>query len=192
MDAELLPLLARLVDKEDIVYRITMKGIRGEIEWEEGLRQRIEAIRGIRYEDALRVADAMPYMGGAREVCRELKGRGYALIGVTGGFAILADRVKRELGLNHVFSNELVFDEGLLSGVKRLRVTSKEVVGLEGVLRRIGAKKENIVVVVDGANDMKLFEYAGTRIAFNAQWVVKQRADVIINTKDLRDILKYI
>lgn len=191
IDAELLPLVAKLVGKWNLVNHITIKGIRGEIGWEEGLRRRIETIKGVRYEDVLRIANAMPYMEGAQQACKWLKEKGYVLIGVTGGFDVLATRVRKELGLDYAFSNELIFKYGVLDGIKRPTVTSKRVEGLRTTLKSIGAKRENIAAVVDGANDMKLFHLAGLKIAFNAQPIVKQHADVVVDTKDLREILKY-
>ena len=191
VDAEFLPLLAERVGNGELVREITLRGIRGETQWEEGLRQRIDALKGAEREDATEVANSMPYMEGALEFCGELKRKGYVLIGVTGGFALLAERVKRELGLDHVFSNELIFNDGMLTSVRPLMVTSQEVDGLEQTLRRMGAKKENTVAVVDGANDMKLFKYAMLKIAFNAQPIVKGRADIVVDIKDLRKLLPY-
>jgi phosphoserine phosphatase len=191
LDAEFLPLLAERVGKEKFVHEITLKGIRGEIKWEDGLRQRIEALKGVKREIADEVADSMPYMRGAREVCEELKRRGYVLIGVTGGFSIFADRVKRELGLDHLFANQLAFNDGELVGVEPLKVKSNSVDGLERLLVKLGVKKDDVVTVVDGANDMKLFRYASMKIAFNAQPIVKELSNVIVDEKDLTKTLEY-
>jgi phosphoserine phosphatase len=192
LDAEFLPMLAERAGKGKEVHEITVQGLRGEIKWEEGLRRRIELLKNVSEEEARKVADSMPYMKGAREVCEELKRRGYVLIGVTGGFTIFSERVKKELGLDYLFSNQLTFNEGKLHGVAPLTVRSDRVEGLEDLLVKLGAKKENVVAVVDGANDMKLFRYAGTRIAFNAQPIVKEVANVIVDGNDLREIMKYL
>jgi len=192
LDAEFLPMLAEKFGKEKEVHEITIQGLRGETKWEDGLQRRIELLKGISEEEARKVADSMPYMEGAKEVCEELKRRGYTLIGVTGGFTIFAERVKKELGLDYLFANRLVFNDGGLHGIAPLVVKSSKVEGLEELLLKLGAKKENVVAVVDGANDMKLFRYAGTRIAFNAQPIVKEVANVVVDGKDLRKIMKYV
>jgi len=192
LDAEFLPLLAERVGKEKFVHEITLKGIRGEIKWEDGLRQRIDALKGIKREVADEVADSMPYMKGAREVCRELKRRGHVLIGVTGGFTIFADRVKNELGLDYLFANQLTFNDGELAGIEPLKVKSNSVDGLEKLLVKLKVKKDDIVTVVDGANDVKLFRYASIKIAFNAQPIVKELSNVIVDEKDLTKILEHL
>lgn len=191
LDAEFLPLLAKRVGKWKFVHDITLKGIRGEIKWEEGLRQRIEALKGVKQEVVAEAADSMPFMKGARELCSELKRRGYILIAVTGGFTIFAERVKRELGFDYLFANQLVFNDGELAGIKPLKVKSDSVDGLEELLMKLKVKKDDVVAVVDGANDMKLFRYAGVRIAFNAQPIVKEVGNVIVDEKDLTKILEY-
>ena len=192
LDAEFLPLLAERVGKKKFVHETTLKGIRGEIKWEDGLHQRIGALKGVKQEVAAEIADSMPYMKGAHEVCEELKRRGYLLIGVTGGFTIFADRVKRELGLDYLFSNQLAFNDGELIGVEPLNVKSDSVDNLEKLLMKLKVKKDDIVAVVDGANDTKLFRYASIKIAFNAQPIVKELSNVVVDEKDLTKILEHL
>ncbi len=191
LDAEFLPLLATRVNKEKMISDITLRGLRGEIKWEDGLYQRVDALKGIKKEIAGEVADSMPYMKGAHELCSELKRRGYTLIGITGGFGIFADRVKNELALDYLFSNQLIFNDGELAGLGPLKVLSTRVEGLVELLVKLGAEKENVVSIVDGANDMKVFRYANVMIAFNAQPIVKEVANVVVDTKDLMKTLEY-
>ena len=67
LDAEFLPILAEKINKQDEIWEITRKGIVGSIKWEEGLRKRIELLRGIDYETCRQVADSLKVMTGARE-----------------------------------------------------------------------------------------------------------------------------
>ena len=53
-------------------------------------------------------------------------------------------------------------------------------------------KKEETVVIVDGANDMKLFDICGLGIAFRAQDIIKELATEIIDEKDLSKIIPII
>ena len=46
-DAEYLPILAEKVNKEDEIWEITKQGIQGKINWEEGLRTRVSALKGL-------------------------------------------------------------------------------------------------------------------------------------------------
>lgn len=191
LDAEYLPLLAKLVGKEKEVMDITMQGIRGEIPWEEGLLKRVDALRGIDYDKAMKIALNMPIMKGAKEACQKLKRSGWRLLAVSGGFTIITDRLKDELALDHIASNELIFKDGKLSSVD-INVNSDKTNAIAKVIRQWNEKKEDIVTVVDGANDLKLFNIAGLRVAFNAQELVKEKADVVIEEKDLTLLLGVI
>ena len=116
-DAEYLPLLAEKVNKENKIWEITKKGIEGKIDWVQGLKERVHLLSGIDYDTCIDVANSMPIMTGAKDVCATLKNAGWKLMAVSGGFTIITDRLKKELGLDFVYSNELVFKDGKLDDV---------------------------------------------------------------------------
>ena len=184
LDAEYLPVLAKFIGKEKEIMDITIQGLRGEIPWKEGLLKRVEALRGIDYDKALEIALNLPITKGAKEVCQKLKMSGWRLLAVSGGFGIITDRLKDELGIEHIFSNELIFKNGKLTGVD-INVNSDKPSVINGIIRQWDEKKDDIVAVVDGANDLELFNIVGLRVAFNAQKIIKEKADVIIDEKDL-------
>ena len=190
-DAEYLPILAEKVNKENEIWEITKKGIQGIINWEDGLRTRIRALQGLDYATCREVADSLPIMTGARKACRILKSRGYRIIAVSGGFTIMTDRLKRELQLDYVVSNELIFTDGRLDDV-RINVDSDKSKSAKNIIKQWGEKKDDIICVVDGANDLKLFDISGMSIAFRAQDVVKDRATAILDEKNLVRIIPLI
>ncbi|HXW03236.1 MAG TPA: phosphoserine phosphatase SerB [Nitrosarchaeum sp.] len=190
-DAEYLPILAEKLNKEKEIWDITKKGIQGVINWEDGLRKRIEALKGLDYETCQQVADSLPIMTGAKEACRVLKAAGWKLLAVSGGFTIMTDRLKKELDLDYVYSNELVFKDGKLDGLV-LHVDSDKSKSAKIKIAEWNEKKENITCVVDGANDVKLFDISGLGIAYRAQDVVKDLATTTLEEKDLSKILDII
>jgi phosphoserine phosphatase len=190
-DAEYLPILAEKLGKENEIWEITKKGIQGVIDWEEGLRTRVDALRGLDYETCQAVADDLPIMTGAKEACRILKAAGWKLMAVSGGFTIMTDRLQKELDLDYVFSNELLFKDGKLDGVK-IHVDSDKAKSAKIKIKEWDEIKENIACVVDGANDVKLFDVSGLGIAFRAQDLVKDLATATLEEKDLSKILDII
>ncbi len=190
-DAEYLPILAEKINKEDEIWEITKKGIQGVINWEDGLRTRVDALKGLDYETCQQVADDLPIMTGAKEACRILKAAGWKLMAVSGGFTIMTDRLQKELDLDYVFSNELIFKDGKLDGVK-INVDSDKAKSARIKIDEWGIKKDDITVVVDGANDIKLFDICELGIAFRAQDKVKDLATVTLEEKDLSKILDII
>jgi len=191
LDAEYLPILAEKINKQDEIWEITRKGIEGVINWEEGLKTRINTLRGISFDTCKEIADSLPIMTGAKEACRALKAAGWKLLAVSGGFSIMTDRLKKELDLDYVFSNELVFKDGKLDGVV-IHVDSDKAKSAIIKVNEWKEKKENIVVVVDGANDIKLFNICGLGVAFRAQDVVKDLATVTLEEKDLSLLIDII
>ena len=190
-DAEYLPILAEKLNKEAEIWEITKKGIQGVIDWEEGLKTRVEALKGLDYTTCKEVADALPIMTGAKKACQVLKSAGWKLMAISGGFTIMTDRLKKELDLDYIFSNELIFKDGKLDGLK-LNVDSDKSKSAKIKIAEWNEKKENITCVVDGANDVKLFDISGLGIAYRAQDVVKDLATTTLEEKDLSKILDII
>jgi phosphoserine phosphatase len=193
LNAEYLPVLAQVMgpEKEKEIWDITKQGIRGEINWEDGLKKRVEALRGISFEDAERIAFNLEIMPGAKEICFALKKAGWRIIAVSGGFTIITDRLKDELCIDKIFSNELTFKDGKLDDLK-LTVTSDKAAAIKPTIMEWGIRKEEIVVVVDGANDLKLFSIAGFTVGFCPVDIVKERADAVIEIHDLTLLLKLL
>jgi phosphoserine phosphatase len=193
LNAEYLPVLAQVMgpEKEKEIWDITKQGIRGEINWEDGLKKRVEALRGISFEDAERIAFNLEIMPGAKEICFALKKAGWRIIAVSGGFTIITDRLKDELCIDKIFSNELTFKDGKLDDLK-LTVTSDKAAAIKPTIMEWGIRKEEIVVVVDGANDLKLFSLAGFTVGFCPVDIVKERADAVIEIHDLTLLLNLL
>ena len=191
LDAEFLPILAEKINKQDEIWAITRQGIEGKINWEDGLKKRIELLRGIDYETCKEVSDSLKIMTGAKEACRALKAAGWKIMAVSGGFTIMTDRLKKELDLDYVFSNELIFKDGKLDGVT-IDVDSDKAKSAIIKVKEWKEEKKNIVVVVDGANDIKLFNICGLGVAFRAQDMVKELATVTLEEKDLSKLIDLI
>ena len=190
-DGEYLPILAEKLNKEKEIWDITKKGIQGLINWEDGLKKRVDALKGLSIDVCQEVADELPIMHGAKEACKSLKNAGWKIMAVSGGFTIMTDRLKQELGLDYVFSNELIFKDGVLDDVK-INVDSDKSKSAKIKIEEWEQNKEEIVVIVDGANDIKLFDICGLGIAFRAQDIVKELATETLEEKDLSKIISII
>jgi len=190
-DAEYLPILAEKLNKEDEIWAITKKGIQGSINWEDGLTKRVELLKGLDFETCKEVADSLPIMHGAHQLCKTLKDAGWKIMAVSGGFTIITDRLKDELNLDHVYTNELMFKDGKLDGVK-INVDSDKAKSARVKIEEWNIPKDEIIVIVDGANDIKLFDICNLGIAFRAQDVVKDLATTTLEEKDLTKAIPII
>jgi phosphoserine phosphatase len=193
LNAEYLPVLSQLMgpEKEEEIWRITKQGIRGEINWEEGLRRRVSALKGISLEDATRIAENLEIMPGAKELCSSLKRAGWRMIAVSGGFSIITERLKGDLGLDKIFCNELIFENGKLVDLK-MNVTSDKAAAVISTIKDWRVDRSDTVVVVDGANDLSLFDIAGFTVGFCPVEKVKERSDAVLEIRDLSLLLNLL
>jgi len=190
-DAEYLPVLAEKINREKEIWEITKQGIQGKINWEDGLRKRVNLLKGLDIETCKEVADSLPMMTGAKVACQTLKSAGWKIMAVSGGFTIMTDRLKKELELDHIFSNELLFKDGKLDGVA-INVDSDKSKSSMIKIEEWNEKRDEIVAIVDGANDIKLFDICGLGIAYRAQDIVKDLATKTLEEKDLSKIIPII
>ena len=190
-DAEYLPVLAEKINREKEIWEITKQGIQGKINWEDGLRKRVNLLKGLDIETCKEVADSLPIMTGAKVACQTLKSAGWKIMAVSGGFTIMTDRLKKELELDHIFSNELLFKDGKLDGVA-INVDSDKSKSSMIKIEEWNEKRDEIVAIVDGANDIKLFDICGLGIAYRAQDIVKDLATKTLEEKDLSKIIPII
>jgi phosphoserine phosphatase len=113
------------------------------------------------------------------------------MIAVSGGFSIITDRLKGDLGLDKIFCNELIFENGKLVDLK-MNVTSDKAAAVMPAIKDWRVNRSDTVVVVDGANDLSLFDIAGYTVGFCPVEKVKERADAVLEIRDLSLLLNLL
>ena len=191
IDGEAIDEIGKLMDVESEISEITKKAMEGHLDFETSLNERVALLKGASVEDIKDVVSKIPFMEGAEETIAELKKRGYKIATITGSFEIIAERMKDTLGLDYAFSNVLHEEEGKLTG----QVSGPLVKGSKAEVLKEIMEMENIIAeesaaVGDGANDVSMLEEAGLGIAFNAKPVLKEKADVVVEKRDLRELLE--
>ncbi len=186
-DAEYLPRLAAARSKAAgaEVDRITREGFQGKIDWEDGLRARINALRGTPYELCEETAKELPLTPGITEMCRAMKQAGWQIVVVSGGFSMLfPDTLRQTLGLDMVLANHLVFDEhDRLDGV-RINVGADKAAAIRRALP--DASPEHMACIVDGANDLSLMKMCRLKVAHASTCdAVRRQADVVLERGEI-------
>ncbi|HEY9204031.1 MAG TPA: HAD family hydrolase, partial [Sulfurimonas sp.] len=133
----------------------------------------------------------LPYMKGARETIAELKAMGMKVVCFSGGFRSATGYAKNILGYDADFSNVLHHKNqiltGLVGGDMMFNYSKGDMlIRLQGLL---GVSEDETLVCGDGANDLSMFAHAGTRVAFCAREILRKEANIVIETKDLTQIL---
>ena len=194
IDCETIDEIAKLAGVGDEVEKITRDAMNGKLNFEESLRKRVSLLKGLPMEKIMDLVSDLKLTKGAEETIKELKKRGYITGVVSGGFTVATDRIKDILGLDYAYSNELITKDGKLTGEVIGPIMSAHAKGelLEEIAKKEGIDLKDTVVVGDGANDISMFKKAGFKIAFCAKDILKKNADICVEKKDLREILKYV
>ena len=194
MDGETIDFLAKPLGLEEKVASITEEAMAGRLDFFESLIERVSLLKGLEYSKAVEICQDLPLMPGAYETIAKLKENGYKVVCFSGGFRIGTGPAKEKLGLDADFSNILHEKDGILTGL----VGGDMMFGfskgdmIQRVQAMLGVSKENTLVAGDGANDVSMFPFASKRVAFCAKDVLKKEANIIVDTKDLTQILKEI
>ncbi len=131
---------------------------------------------------------------GAEEAVAELKRKGIKTMILTSAVEDLARKAQKELGIDYVAANWMETKEGKITGRFRWRILwdGKGLI-LEDFCRDNGIRLEQTACVGDNENDVSMMRKAGLSIAFNTRSeTLKEQCDVVIDSNDLREILKYV
>ncbi|MCJ8328120.1 MAG: phosphoserine phosphatase SerB [Campylobacterales bacterium] len=194
MDGETIDFLARELGLEKKVSEITEEAMSGRLDFFESLTTRVSLLKGLDYKRVIDVCSNLPLMPGALELIPKLQEKGYKVVCFSGGFRIATQAASKILGLDADFSNILHEKNGILTGLVggEMMFSSSKGEMIQRVQSLMGVSKENTLVCGDGANDVSMFKYASKRIAFCARDILKKEANIIIDKKDLTEILKNI
>ncbi|MGB1254484.1 MAG: phosphoserine phosphatase SerB [Thiolinea sp.] len=194
MDGETIDFLAAAYGKAKEVSNITERTMQGELDFFESLQQRVSLLKGLSEAVANEVFAGLPYMPGAKDCITELKSRGITVICFSGGFRPATTLGRKALGFDADFANILHVRDGELSGLVGGDMMFSHSKGdmLERLQSLLGISEAETMAIGDGANDLSMFERAGTRIAFCAKPVLQDAATHCVNEKDLMRIPELI
>ena len=194
MDGETIDFLAEPLGLKEKVASITEMAMRGELDFFESLIMRVKLLEGLEEKKVNEICHNLPLMPGAKEIVKELKNRGVSVICFSGGFRNATSFIKEKIGLDADFSNILHSKNGILTGLVGGEMMFSHSKGdmLKRIQNILGVSEDETMVVGDGANDLSMFKYAKTKVAFCAKEVLKSKANIIIEEKDLTKILEFI
>lgn len=191
IQAEVIDELAKEAGAGDKVAAITEAAMRGEIDFDESLRQRVASLAGLPESTLQKVAERLVLTEGAEVLLTNLKAFGYKTAVLSGGFTFFGKYLQQKLGLDHVHANDLEIQGGKLTGQvlgpivngQRKAELLSEIAAAEGINRR------QVVAVGDGANDLPMLNRAGLGIAFHAKPIVREQAEQSVSTLGLDAVL---
>ena len=176
----------------DRIKAITVRAMRGEIDFADALRERVGLMAGLDAGviDEI-VRDNITLMPGATTLVATMKANGAYTALVSGGFRQFTSRVARLVGFHTHEANDLIIENGKLAGRVGEPILGKhaKVEALNRLSTERGLDAADAIAVGDGANDIPMLQAAGMGVALHAKPKVQEAAPFCIDYGDLTALL---
>lgn len=184
--------IADLVGLKDQVSSITEAAMRGDLNFDESLIERVALLKGIPTSKLDQIwAERINFNEGATTLIPTLKSKGIKTILVSGGFTWFTTKVQQALGFDETVANTL--------GIKNNQLTG-DVIGpiVNGEAKRekllasageMGIGPAQVIAVGDGANDIPMISAAGLGFAYRAKPKTIEAAKAAITHTGLTSLL---
>lgn len=186
--------LADFVGLKDKVSHITEAAMRGELNFEAALRERVALLKGLNGNDLQTCFDErISLMSGAKSLVRTMRQNGAFTALVSGGFTFFTRRVADIIGFDDNRANRLEMENNQLTG-KVIEPICGAATKREALLEYCTQQAINIsdaLAVGDGANDIPMINAAGLGVAYHAKPKTAAAAKAAVNYGDLTTLLFY-
>ena len=184
--------IADFAGKKAEVSAITEAAMRGEVDFNGSLTRRVALLKGLNVQALQEVYQhRLKLNPGAESLMRGLKQQHLKTALVSGGFTFFTDRLRDRLQFDYVLSNVLGIDGEHLTGEIMGSIVNADSKAqfLQDICDQLNISTRHAIAVGDGANDLKMLHLAGMSVAYRAQPIVRQQADIKINHSGLDSIL---
>lgn len=187
--------LADFAGLRDQISSITQRAMRGELDFEEALTERVGLLKGLS-GDALQTCfdERITLNPGIRTLTATMRQRGGTCHLVSGGFTFFTSRVAEAAGFSENYANTLLFDSSVLSGE-----VGRPILGRQAKLDRLNHAAESLgltpsdaLAMGDGANDLSMIEAAGLGVGYHPHPVLAEAADAVIRQPSLATALYFM
>jgi phosphoserine phosphatase len=188
---ETLDELAGQAGLKDVIAEITLRSMRGEIDFSQALIERVAMLADLPETALAKTAAATELTPGAKTLVHTMKANGAFTALVSGGFKYFTSRVRQEVGFDLDLANDLAMAEGRLTGELSGPILDKD--GKVTALRRLTAERgltvADAVTVGDGANDLPMLLAAGLGVSFHGKPLLREQVRAQVNHNDLTALL---
>ncbi|MFN3466789.1 MAG: haloacid dehalogenase-like hydrolase [Candidatus Brocadiales bacterium] len=167
----------------------------GRLTIERLLEEVYRGFKGMSLDTLWRVYKEMPLIGGAGEVVRTLRGKGHTVAIISSGVPdFLVRDLALEIGADMGFGIDVGFLEDSLSGtvVGELGTSTGKEFLVKELARQRDIGWEDVIVIADDPNNISIMEKSGLSIGVNAGFLVRKKADYLVDGNDLGKVLDYI
>jgi phosphoserine phosphatase len=192
INVECLDELADMAGLKPRIAAITERAMRGEIEFEAALKERVSLLKGLKLDALERTyAERVRLNPGAKNLLATMRAHGAHTMLVSGGFGYFTRRVAEAAGFHAERGNTLLDDGAALTGEVAMPILGREakLSALEEAVAQLKIGFDETLAVGDGANDLAMIQKAGLGVAYHAKPVVAAAAGAAIAHNDLTALL---
>ena len=191
---EVIDLLGREAGCEEEISLITSRAMRGELDFERSLRDRVSFLEGLPISAFDKVFNSIHLTPNTQIFISILQKNGILVGLVSGGFTPIVERLAKSLGVAYFSANQLEVKDGLLAGKLVGQIINPEIKKetLEKWREELKLPQERTVAIGDGANDLLMLKSAGLGIAFCAKEVLKKEIPNHVDKRDFLEVLPLI
>jgi|GEM_PF-1997112 len=193
LEGECIDELAAGVGVKDHVSAITARAMRGELNFEQALTERVSLLKGLSTDYVQHVLDETPLIEGAKTLTATMRFRGAYTMIVSGGFTPFTASVCKTLNMHDHQANTLEVDGDSFTGhvIPPILGQDAKQEALVSQLTKMNLSYQHAIAIGDGANDLKMLVKSGLGIAFHAKAHVQGQSRARIRFGDLSVALYY-
>ncbi len=194
IQSEVIDALAKKAGVLKKVAAITAKAMNGGLPFSQSLKKRVALLKGLSLKDLEATYKELKLTQGAAKLLKVLKQLGYKTALVSGGFTYFTERLKKDLGFDYAFANQLEVRGGRLTGKVLAPIidAKRKALILETIAQGEKIALDQTIAIGDGANDLMMLTKAGLGIAFQAKPYVRERAHYSISKHTTLDSILYL
>jgi len=192
INVECLDELADFAGLKAEIAAITERAMRGELEFEPALRERVAKLKGLAVSTLQRCYDERVQLNpGARTLVRTMAANGARCVLVSGGFTFFTSRVAEAAGFHANRANVLLDDGAVLTGTVQEPILGRaaKLEALRDEAKELAVEESDALAIGDGANDLDMIKAAGLGIAYRAKPLVAAEAGARIEYTSLETAL---
>lgn len=194
IQGETLDDMAALAGVGDKIATITALAMRGELDFETALTERIQLLASQSTDLIERALHSTHINKGADILVNHLKSKGIYCVLVSGGFTQFTAHVAEKLGFDAHFGNEFIIENGQLTGDVTRPILDKDfkLKKLHDYQLSMELSPDNIMAIGDGANDLPMLYESGIGVAYHGKPLLRDALINQINYSDLSSLIYLI
>ena len=194
IEEEVIDLLGKEAECEEVVALLTAQAMRGELDFEASLKKRVSLLKGLSIDVFDKIYRKLHLSKNAAQFVKNLQENQIEVGLVSGGFTVIVERLATDLVISLFTANQLETRDRYLTGNLIGPIISREV--KEATLVRwaeeLQVPLDRTIAIGDGANDLAMLKRSGLGIAFCAKDIVKKEINLQVDERDFAKVLEKI